>query len=128
MHAFLDGSVHLHRCFVLWLRKPGLIIDLLYHCSVLFILALFCSYFLHLPSVSRINLFVYTLPSCCLCFKHTHAHTHSEFPHLLPFLSVLSPPLFLHSSLLPKDKRIGVSTSGGVCGGERSTQVGHGLL
>ncbi|GLD51667.1 1-acyl-sn-glycerol-3-phosphate acyltransferase alpha-like protein [Lates japonicus] len=41
-------------------------------------------------------------------------------------LSVLSP--FLHSSLLPKDKRSGVSTSSGVRGGERSTPVDRGLL
>lgn len=58
---------------------------------------------------------------------HMHTRIQSSPPHHLPFLSVLSPP-FLHSSLLPKDKRSGVSTSGGVCGGERSTQVGRGLL
>lgn len=53
---------------------------------------------------------------------HTYTHTHTfKVPHLLPSFpfSVLS--LFLHSSLLPKDKRSGVSMSGGACGGERST-------
>lgn len=69
--------------------------------------------------------------SYCLYFTllHTYTHTHTfRVPHLLPSFpfSVLSP--FLHSSLLPKDKRSGVSMSGGACGGERSTPVEHRLL
>lgn len=54
----------------------------------------FAPFFLRLPSVSRINLFVYALLSCCLRFIHTHAHMHSEFPPIIFLSFPCSLPLF----------------------------------
>lgn len=55
MHAFLDGSVHLHPCFVLRLWEPDF-----YYCHTL---SPFCTFFffrlLLLPSIQHINLGIF---------------------------------------------------------------------
>lgn len=64
-----------------------------------------------------------------ITYAHEHIHAHTcKVSHVLPSspFSVFSPSL--HSSLLPKDKRSRVSTSGGVRGGERSPPADLGLL
>ena len=75
MHAFLDGSVHLHRCFVLWLRRPGFIIDLLYHRSVLFILAFFCSFFFSVCLLFHASISSFMRSSNVAFVLNTHMHT-----------------------------------------------------
>lgn len=127
-----------------WLCPPSTLLCSLaleawfYYCLTLLP---FFPFFPPFASVWQINLgifsFLFINVSRYLCVSHaafvysylwTRTHIQcSPSPSFLPFhFSVLSP--FLHSSLLPKDKRSGVSTSSGVRGGERSTPVDRGLL
>lgn len=147
LHAcLLDGSVHHRHCFVVWFQKPGFTLVLLYHHFVLFYWPFFCtlcpsgfcsackpwlsSLFCPPPQMSgysrsshAVVLLVLFVCSCA------HTLTHTKAPHLHPLMpfSGFFPP-FLHSSLLPKDKESGVSTSSGVWGagfkGRRESAMG----
>lgn len=92
---FLDGSVHLHRCFVLWLRRPGFIIDLLYHGSVLSILAFFCSFFFSVCLLFHASISSFMRSSHVAFVLNTHMHTRIQSSPPIIFLSFpCSLPLF----------------------------------